>query len=135
MQKFAVKLAQFLLKQNLSPELRMSLTTTILENLHALPFRDIILVNEKNILLVNGRQLDLEQTIQLRESARGALQSVALNLINDQVLFNAVTLGVHKVERPEQMMFSRAAIWWGQQQHSLLKLLAGDNGTSPNEDY
>lgn len=134
MQKVAVMFAQFLLRQNLSQELRLKLTTSILETLQALPFRDIISVNEKGVMLVNGRQLELEQMIQLRESARGALQSTALKLIEDQVLFNAVTIGVHKLEKTEQILFSRAAIWWGQQQHELLKLLAGDNGTSPQED-
>lgn len=125
-------LLTYLLKRDLSEKMKLKLSTLLLENFHALPFRDIITVNEKGVLLVSGRQLDIEQTISLRESASGALQSVALKLINDQVLFNAVSLGVHKVERPEQMMFSRAAIWWGQQQHELLKLLAGDIGTSPN---
>lgn len=133
MQRIAVKLAQYLLRQNLSQELRLKLMSSILDNLQALPFRDIISVDDKGSLLVNGRKLDIEQTIQLRESATSALQSTALKLVTDQVLFNAVTLGVHKVERPEQMIFSRAAIWWGQQQHELLKLLSG-NVTSTEED-
>ncbi len=132
LKRFAVKFAQFLLKQDLSQDLKLKLMTSILENLHALPFRDIIVVDDSGKLLVNNRQLDIEQTIQLQESARSALQSVALKVINDQVSFNAITLGVHKVERPEQMVFSRAAIWWGQQQLQLLKLLAGDTGTSPD---
>ncbi len=134
MKKFAVWLAMKLLKQNLPQELRSKLVTSILDNLQALPFRDIISVNEQGILLVNGRPLDNESGMQLRESSRAALQSVALKFINDQVAFNAVTMGVHKVERPEQMVFSRAAIWWGQQQLIQLRLLAGDDGTSPKDD-
>lgn len=134
MKRLAVWLTQFLLKQKLSKELRVKLMTSILDNLQALPFREIIRVNEQGVLLVNDRTLDIESTVQLRESAHAALQSVALKLINDQVAFNAVTLGVHKVETPDQMIFSRAAIWWGQQQRSLLQLLAGDDGTSPQED-
>jgi len=131
-ENFTVWLISRLLKRSLSQDVKLKLTTLILENFHALPFRDIITISDKGVLLVGGRQLDIEQTIQIRESATNALQSVALKLINDQVLFNAVSIGVHKVEKPEQMMFSRAAIWWGQQQHELLKLLAGDTGTSPD---
>lgn len=127
-----VWLLKNLLKGDVTEKTKSKLSTLLLEKFHALPFRDIITVNDKGSLLINGRPLDVEQAVKIRESASSALQSIALNLISDQVLFNAVSIGVHKVERPEQMMFSRAAIWWGQQQHELLKLLAGEIGTSPN---
>lgn len=136
MQRLAVKLAQFLLKRNLSKELKAKLMTSILDNLRALPFRDIISVNEQGVLLVNNRSLELEQAIQLRESARSALQSVALKFVNDQVSFKAVNIGIHNLETVDQILFSRAAIWWGQQQQNLLHLLAKEDGTSPIlEDY
>jgi len=136
MQEVIVKICIYLLRSvKLTEDSRNKLITCVLDRLHALPFRDIIRRDEQGVLLVNDKTLDVEKSIILKESARGALQSVALKIINDQVAFNAVTLGVHKVEKPEQMMFSRAAIWWGQQQEILLKLLASEDGTSPIEDY
>jgi hypothetical protein len=135
MQRVIIKLVVWLLESNkLSFESRNKLITCILNKLYALPFRDIIKRDEQGVLLVNGKPLDLEGSIVLKDSARGALQSVALKLIREQVAFNAVTLGVHQVQTPDQMIFSRAAIWWGQNEESLLKLLASEDGTTPFVD-
>lgn len=133
-EKLIIKLTIFLLKKDLSEASRNKLITCILDKLYVLPLKEIIVRDEQGTFLVSGKPLELEKLMILRESARSALQSVALKLINEQVLFNAVTIGVHRVEKPEQLMFSRAAIWWGQQQDSLLKLLANEDGTAPNAD-
>jgi len=121
-----VKLTTWLLKRsNLSKKDRMLLTNAILDKLYAIPTRDIITLNEEGRLLVNNVPLDHEKTIQLRDSARAALNSQVRNLVKSQVAYKAVTMGVHKSKDIDELYFAKAAIWWGQQEDDLLKLLAG----------
>lgn len=104
------------------------LTVSILKELGALPLRDMIITNQEGILLVNGRPLDLESARLLRESASATLNSKAFAFVREQVLFNAVKTGVHKAETPLQMLFAKAAIWWGQEEDRILRTLAQADG-------
>lgn len=125
--RIAVKLSIFLLKHaRTSYEDRACLTNQILDTLYALPLRDIITINEVGQITVHGREVDVETARALRESAKTALSSTSLDLIRSQVAYAAVTAGVHKAEMPEQILFGKAAIWWGQQEKALLELMAGD---------
>lgn len=72
----------------------------------------------------------MEQTLTLRDSAKGALKNKSLQLIHDQVAFAAVSHGVHKLERTEQSFFGRAALWYGQQEREILLALAGGDEDS-----
>lgn len=125
--KLAVKLTGWLLKRDLSLEDRNALIIHILDSLAALPLRDIIKFDTDGSLTVNDRPLTFEQARSLRESARAALNNQALKLVHDAVLFKAIALGVHTVEKTEQMVFGRAAIWWGQQQDRIIRLLAQED--------
>lgn len=103
---------------------RNEIMTHILDNLRASPIRSIITTNEGGEILLNGRSLDIKKIKLLRESARLALENPALKLINEQVLFIAVTGGLHKAIIPEDLYFYRAAIWSSQQIEAQLKILA-----------
>lgn len=123
-----IKLVLFLLKhKKVSMADRHKLLNGVLDKLAALPVHDIIQVSESGSLIVNGKVLSVEELGLLRESAKNALQSRALGLVQDQVLFTAFTFGINTSTNFDQIYFSKAAIWWGQQQHKLLKLLANVN--------
>lgn len=126
--KLTAKLARFALRRaDLSIEDRNLLTTLILDGIGALPLRDMIYVNEEGKLLVNGKALSVEGARALRESARGATKNQALKFVNEQVKFNAITFGVHKLETERQSFFCRAALWFGQEQQKLLAILAQED--------
>lgn len=126
--RMAVKLAHFALRRaDLSLADRNSLIVHILDRVGALPLRDMIIANEEGALLVNGRTLSVEGARSLRESARAALRNKARKFVHDQVLFTAVTIGVHNLEKVEQSIFSRAAIWYGQQENEILALIAQED--------
>lgn len=127
--KLVVKLTVTLLKNvTLANQDRIVLTNSILHVLKALPIRDALVVNENGRLMVNGREIDLETAKILRESAKAALTSQALRIINDQVSFIAITTGVHQADNPWSMIFGKSALWYGQQQDKFLKILAGVDG-------
>jgi hypothetical protein len=134
LRKLAVRLTNYLLaRADLSVEQRNSLIVHIMDATKALPLNDMIAYSDEGELLINGRTVSVEKGMQLRESAKAALENQALNIITTQVAWLAVTLGVHKLQGVNDQYFMRTALWWGQRQQECLKLLAG-TGTSPNED-
>lgn len=124
-QKLAVSLACYLLKQELSIEQKNRLSISILDSLEALPLATTFSYSEEDELLVNGKVISIEQAIVIRESAKVALDNKALVLIRDQVAYEAIVNGVHKVNGDSGQLFMRAALWWEQECHKLLLSLAG----------
>lgn len=109
---------------SLSMNDRTRLTAALLDKLNAFPAADIIKIDEKYGLLVNGVQIDVEKARLLRESAKAAFNSRACRLVWDAVAFKAVAVGVHNGDSPERVMFSKAALWWSQQEMELFSTLA-----------
>lgn len=124
MGRLVVWLVGWALKKNLTFEQRNKITVHILSSLQALPLHEIISVNDEGAILVNDRPLDMEKAIQLREAAVTALNNQALSLIREQVMYEALIHGGLKAGNVEGLMFTRSAVWWGQQEEKLLKLLA-----------
>ncbi len=109
---------------------RLLLTTRILRTAGALPVHSIITADEAGALLIRGRPVDKDQALLLRESAAAVLKSPAYQIIREEVLYMAVSEGVHKGITTDQLQFSKSAIWFGEQELRLLKTFAGDAGNS-----
>ena len=109
--KIAIKLVKWLMTRDLTLDQRNSLVINILDNLGALPIYDIIDVSNTGQILIDGRELDIEKARILREGAKIVIDNPAFKITNERVLYQAVTMGVHNVENPSQMLFARAAIW------------------------
>lgn len=123
--KLVVSLVVWLLnKSNLKLEDRTKLSTCVLDKLFALPFRDIIITSE-GTLKINGRTPTMEEMRILQEQAKAALNNQTLKLIWDEVAFTAVKIGIHSAITNDQVYFAKSALWWGQQEQSLLSRLAG----------
>ena len=134
MGKIAVYLVKWLLKNSqLSLENRIVLTAALLDKLNFIPAKDIIKTNQLGRLEINGREVTLEYAGQLRESAKRDLESLSRKIVNEQVAFRAVTLGIHNGDTLEKLIWSRVALWWAQEQEDLLKLLAGVDNSSENQ--
>lgn len=103
---------------------RNKIVIHILDSLQASPLNDIISVNDDGELTVNNRSLDIEKGRQLRTAADAALRNQALNLIREQVKYIAFVGAATKAQLPEDLLFYRAALWWGQEIERFLKLLA-----------
>lgn len=115
----------YALKGELTLQERNLLTGAILDSLGALPLRDILYADtDSQELMVSGKPLDFEMARGLRESALAVLNNKAFNLIREQVAFEAQNLAVRKVTTVEELIFARAALWWGEQVIEKLQLLA-----------
>lgn len=115
-------------RKSLNTKERQLLTNKILEKIDSLPTHAIITV-DGNTFSIRGVPLDGERAIMLRESADNALHNAALNLVHEQVLYQAVSIGIHQANTPEQIQFAKAAIWYSQEEKKLLQMLS--QGTAP----
>lgn len=120
-----VKLVGLALKLPLSIKAKNKLTIHILESLHAVPLRDIITQSDTGEISIKGRELDIEGARKLQTQARYAQTNQALNLIREQVKYEAFVGSATKAGIPEDLLFYRAALWFGQREEYFLRLLAG----------
>jgi len=126
------KVISTLKNKDLSTSDRSLLISAILKKVAALPLSDILYCNDKGILFVNGRKVDAAETIQLRESALKVLEAKAFRLIREQVVYTTFVQAAHKSMTPEDLIFGKAALWWGNKEDEYLKILAAEdrNGNS-----
>jgi len=125
------KLVQFvawlLSRSRISIRDRIVLTNAVLDKLAVVQSGDILTVDSSGKLAISGQPMELEFARILSESARAMLHSTARSVVRKQVEYIAVTHGIHKAETPEQMLFAKAAIWYGQEEDKLYRLLAGED--------
>lgn len=125
------RLTVWLLKHSrVSQEDKILLTNQLLSTVGALPLHATFTVDETGKLLIRGRPLEYEQAVALRESASNILNSNAWQLVKEQVLYEAISKGVHEALNTDQVLFAKAAIWFCEQQDKTLKVLAQDAGNS-----
>lgn len=118
---------------HISVQDRTLLTSCLLDKLGGFPMSDILGIDENGQLLVRGKRVDASQALILRRSARRLLREPSRKLVHDQVTFKAVTMGVHQGDTPEKVLFSKVALWWGQQEDELYKLFAQQEGDENEE--
>lgn len=111
---------------DLTDEDRNLITGVLLDAVGALPLRDILYTDENSMeLVVNGKPVDDMQIARnLRDSAKAALSNRAFNLIKEQVAYEAASQAARQVKTIQDLIFMRAALWWGEQVDQKLRLLA-----------
>lgn len=127
--KFVKLIAWLLRRSSIKIQDRIVLTNAILDKLAVVQSCDILTVDDSGKLAINGQQLEYEYARALRDSARMMLSSTARSIVRKQVEYIAVTHGIHKAETPEQMLFAKSAIWYGQEEDKIYRLLAGEDLT------
>lgn len=126
MQKIVVKFTVWLLeRKKISLENKSFLIRAILGKLDALPLHGII-EYDNGSLVVRGKQIDIDDFRILKDSARALKDNRLYGLIQDQILFEAMTLGINSTNF-EQGYFSKAAVWWGRRENEILKLVLGES--------
>lgn len=125
--KLVSKFAVFLIRsKKLSGEHKMRIMNALLVNVYALPIQDIVKLDQNGTLLVRGRQLTIEQAQSLIQSAAGLKDNFARKLIQEQVKFEAVKIGIHKALDNDALMFSKAALWYIEQEEAILSEIVSE---------
>ncbi len=122
-----VRLVAWLLEHtSLSEQDRLSLLSKVMHSLDAVPLHAIITVDENRRIFIKGKPVNAEQLVTLQESAASAVNSQARNLIREQVRFAAIDQGFLKSDDPKTQLFYKAALWYAQEEDSLLRQMASD---------
>ncbi len=116
------KLIKQLKKSNLSMEDRLTLITALLDKLGTLPIGDIVHFTE-NGLMINGKELDQEQMLSFREAVVALKENFARNVINEQVRWKAIDLGINQATAIDTLFFSKAALWCQNEENILIEKL------------
>jgi len=127
-------LVKFLLRLRPSLAERNEIINEALCTLGALPTSRILTIDDAGRLLVRGVPSSIEDLIHLRNQASFIRDSSAWKLVRENLLFEAISKGVHEAQTSEQMLFSKAAIWNIQQMDELLATLQGPGNLPHSED-
>ena len=120
-------LLKHLKSKQLSKEDRALILNALLESVQALPLNDLITFDVQGTLRVNGKQLEPEQMVQLREGAVSLEKNWAYRLIKDQTLYEAIKMGVHSSLTLDMVLMSKAAIWVIQNENKIINQLTENN--------
>lgn len=123
--KFIVWLTIKLLNaKRVTGEQKTRILSALIGNIYALPIRDTITFNQDRTMNIDGRKFDMEQAMQFSESVNGLKNSYARKVINAQLTFKAIQLGIHQGETPEKIQFSKAVLWVLQEEQALIDTVA-----------
>jgi len=110
-------------KSNLPTEDRIALITALLDKLVVLPIGEMVILTQ-NSISINGKDLDQEQAINFREACTALKDNYARRIINEQIRYQAIDLGINKAQSIDTLMFSKAAIWLMNEEEILIQKLS-----------
>ncbi len=108
-----------------SQEDRALFTGSLLHKFGAVNLRGMIQIDGGKIS-IKGVPLSQERVIALRESAKAMMNSMARNLVREQVLSEAVNIGFTSAQNFEQVEFARAAVWFATREEELYEKLSAE---------
>lgn len=89
---------------------RAVILNALLEKINGFPITDI-LTYQDNRIKINGKQLDIEQSIAFKEAAIALDKNWFYKVIKEQIAYEAINIGVHKGQTNDQLVFSKAVLW------------------------
>ncbi len=90
-----------------------------------LPIRDCLEFDLDGSIKVQGKELNLEKLVQLREGANSLSHNWTYRLLKEQLAFEAIKIGIHSSQTTEQLLFSKAVLWIQQREIELITKLSG----------
>jgi hypothetical protein len=120
---FASLIRFSLRKYPFSQKERVSLLNELVSTTGALPLHATI-TEDGGVISIKGVPLTGEYAVKVRENASAALHNVALQAVDEQTLYLAVSQGIHMSQNFDQTLFAKAAVWVVEQRKRLLEALA-----------
>lgn len=91
-----------------------------LSKIHTLPTRDVFSFDEMGGLKIRNKPLTVEQVLLLKDSAMTLRDSYARNLINEQMTYEAIKMGVYQGMNSDMILFSKAWLYTIEQENKLI---------------
>lgn len=96
----------------LNREQRIDLLNYFNKQINAFSVEDCIVVQPTGMILANGKQMSLEQRESFLQGAKALLENRAFNLIADQVMYQAMKVGIHDATELDHLYFSKTALYF-----------------------
>lgn len=106
-----------------SKEDRALFTGSLLRRFGAVDLGGILTIDGGRVS-IRGVPMSQEQTIAVRESALAMETSIARKFVREQVLTEAVNIGFVSAQDMDQVLFARAAVWFGTKEEEWYDRLA-----------
>lgn len=133
--RLVVKLvARLLRSSDLSTEERSLLTATLLDRLNALPASAILKKDTDGTLMVNGKRISPKMAVAINSSAKRVLNERSFKLVNEQIRFESVNIGIYQGLTPDQNLFAKAALWEIGEHIKALQELSGSETQEDDQD-
>ena len=121
LQKLTTALTLWLLNRvTLKGEYKAKITAKLLDNLQAVPISNILFIDKMGRLYIDGKLATQEQALSIKASGISFKDSFLEKLINDQITYQALQLGIHEGNTTDQIIFSKAALWVIQERKKLI---------------
>lgn len=109
-------------------------TTLLLEKLHAPVISDTIYVDERGRMVLRGKPVKNPDTQKaIMESCRAAQSNIALKLVHEKIEY-AAAVEARKAVDPNDLLFTKAALWVLQAERKVFEDIAGAPGDSGPDD-
>lgn len=102
----------YLETHKLSREERVDLLNYFNKEINAFPIEDCVVITPAGGVLANGKLLTLEQRESFLQGAHALLSNTAFNLIADQVVYQAMKVGLHDATEMDHLYFSKTALYF-----------------------
>lgn len=97
--------------------------SALLKNIYAIPVQKVVAFEPDGGILIGGKALDREHSILFRESCISLSDNFARKIIQQQVSYDAIQMGVYQALTPEMILFAKAALWHQQEENKLLSTI------------
>ena len=106
------KALDYLEENALTPDEHLRLLGILNKQINAFPLENVVFINNQGSTCANGRELTLEETVKFRQSISALRDNWGFQLLADQILFEAIKIGIHEGHTTERMMFSKSVIYF-----------------------
>jgi hypothetical protein len=97
---------------DLTREQRVDLLNYFNKQINAFAVEDCIVIQPTGMIIANGKQMSLEQREAFLLGAKSLLSNPAFNLIADQVMYQAMKVGIHDATNVDHLYFSKTALYF-----------------------
>jgi hypothetical protein len=108
----AKKSLDYLENNQLTQEEHLRLLGILNKQINAFPLETVVFINNQGATCANGRELTLEETVKFRQGISALRDNWSFQLLADQILFEAIKIGIHEGHTTERLMFSKSVIYF-----------------------
>lgn len=114
----------FITRQSFTTKDKSFVLNTFMKEAQMLPIHNVIGVNENGQVVISGNVLDIDKSILFKEGCIALQNSNVRKVIHDQLLYEAISMHIHRSNSDEQVLFGKVMIYLLQEEDKLINKIA-----------